>query len=197
MHNLLSFFFLADGHNIFTWLTPVIAVICLAIGVAGGVFVYKHNRDKKIGTATAEANSIVEKGKAEAKALKKEAILEAREETHKLKSEHERQVRERNQELNKQEQKLSAREEALDKREEMMLKKFDQLDTQQKHLSSQQSELAKRQNEIDKAAEKITAELERVAGLTKDEAKQVLIDQITADARFDRSLYGISNGQEV
>lgn len=185
MTNLLSFFFLANGQNIFAWLTPVIAVVCLAAGVAGGVLVYKLNRDKKIGTATAEANSIVEKGKAEAKALKKEAILEAREETHKLKSEHERQVRERNQELNKQEQKLGAREEALDKREEMMLKKFDQLDTQQKHLSAQQSELAKRQNEIDKASEKITAELERVAGLTRDEAKQVLIDQITADARKD------------
>ena len=111
MHNLLSFFFLANEPAVLpVYLAIIIAIVTMMVGLAGGIFVYKHNRDKKIGTATAQANEIIERGKAEAKALKKEAILEAREETHKLKSEHERQVRERNQELNKQEQKLGARE---------------------------------------------------------------------------------------
>ena len=73
MTNLLSFFFLANGQNTLpVWLGILIGVFALIAGLAGGIFVYKTNRDKKIGTATAEAISIVEQGKAEAKALKKE-----------------------------------------------------------------------------------------------------------------------------
>ncbi|MCM1043773.1 MAG: ribonuclease Y [Corallococcus sp.] len=181
----LTFFFLAEP-NILLWLLPlIVGVVCLLGGTAIGILVYKHDRDKKIGKAMAEAESIVEKAHVEAKGLKKEAILEAREETHKMKAEQERQARERNAELNKQEQKLDQRESALDKREEILLKKLDQLDVQQKQLANHQAEINKRQQEVDNAFNQMTEELEKVASLTKDEAKQLLISSIESDARKD------------
>ncbi len=180
----LSFFFLAS--DILLWLLPVIVgIVCLLGGGALGAFIHKLNRDKKIGQANAEANSIVEQAREEAKTLKKEAILEAREESQKLKIEHERMVRERNAELQKQEARMNQKEEALDKKEEMLLQKLDRIDVQQKQLLTQQNELNRRQQEIDKSHDQMRAELERVASLTKDEAKQLLIESVTAEARKD------------
>ena len=177
--NHIAFFFLAES-NLLTWLIPVIVgILCLCAGGALGMYIHKYVRDKKIGTTKAEAQAIVDNANIEAKALKKEAILEAREEAHKLKQEHDRQVREKNQELQRQENRLNQKEEALDKKEEIVLKKIDQLDIQQKHISSQQNELNKRQQELEKSSERIEAELERVASLTKEEAKQILIESIT------------------
>ena len=183
--NHIAFFFLAES-NLLQWLIPVlVGVLALGGGTALGMFIHKYVRDKKIGTTKAEAQTIVDNARSEAKALKKEAILEAREEAHKLKQEHDKQVREKNQELQRQENRLNQKEEALDKKEEIVLKKIDQLDSQQKHIASQQNELNKRQQEIDKSAERMEQELERVASLTKEEAKQLLVESITSEARKD------------
>ena len=115
--------------------------------------------------------------------MKKEAIKEAKEETQKLKNEQERQFRERNSELQKQENRMHQKEEALDKKEELFLKKLDQIDVQQKQISEKQADLNRRQQELEKSEERKQQELQRVAGLTKEEAKQQLVDAMLADAR--------------
>lgn len=184
MH-LFSFFFLT-GNSDMTWLWILIAaVVCLAIGGVAGVFFHKLDRDKKIGKAKTEAESIVNSGRDEAKKLKKDALFEAREEIQKLRNEHEHKVRERNSELQRQENKLNQKEDALDKKEEMLLKKLDQLDIQQKSLIQQQNDLHIKEQEISKSNEKMLAELERIAGLSKEDAKQLLIESITSEARKD------------
>ncbi|MEG2015106.1 MAG: ribonuclease Y [Clostridia bacterium] len=116
---------------------------------------------------------------------KKEAILEAKEEVIKLRAEHDKQVKDKNLEFSKQEFRLTQKEESLDQREELLLKKIDQLDNQQKQLSATQSELDKKQIEVGKANEKMLAELQKVANMTQDEAKQCLIENITSEARKD------------
>lgn len=178
-------FFLADSTP--SWvhiLIPIIVgVLCLVGGGAIGVLVYRHNRNKKVGSAQEQANSIIDFAKDEAKTLKKEAIQEARKEAQKIKNEQERQFRERNGELSKQENRMNQKEEALDKKEELLLHKLDRIDVQQKELIGQQNELTKRKQELDKSEQKIQAELERVAGLSREEAKQTLVDEMVADAR--------------
>lgn len=180
--NLLSFF-LAEP-DFLSWLIPLlVGLVCLATGGAVGALIYRNYRNKKVGTTQAQADSILDFAKEEAQSIKKDAIAEAREETHKIKNEQERQFRERNNELLKQENRMNQKEEALDKKEELFLKKLDQIDVQQKQISDKQAELNRRQQELEKSEEKKQQELERVAGLSREEAKQILVDTMVSDAR--------------
>ena len=177
-------FFLAST-DLLSWLIPLVCVGCLGGGGVAGALVYRSYRNKQVGTTQEQVSAMLDVAKEEAKTLKKEAIAEAREETQKLKNEQERQFRERNSELQKQENRMHQKEEALDKKEEMFLKKLDQIDVQQKQITEKQQDLSRRQQELEKSEEKKRLELERVAALTREEAKQMLVDMMVSDARKD------------
>ncbi len=182
MRDILSFFFLANPDNNILWIV-LVAILSLLAGGLTGYLIYKQDVKKKIGDVNAHVEKVKADAEAEAKSIKKDAILEAKGEIKKERDEFEAKKREKNSELARLETKLTQKEATLDKREDGLLKRLDQLDIQQKQIQSQQSALAKRQNEIEKAAEKITEELERVAGLSREEAKQLVIDEIMSDAR--------------
>ena len=92
-------------------------VVALIIGAAVGIVVYKFVIDKKLGNAQAEAARILEDSRQEAKSMRKEALIEAKEEQHRLRTEVDREVRERRAEVQKLEQRVAAREEALTRKE--------------------------------------------------------------------------------
>ncbi len=184
MHSLLTFFLAESTIPSWVWFVlPAVGIVFAGVGVAVGICIYRRYRNRKIGSTQAQADSILNFAREEAKTLKNEAIREAREENQRQKNEAERQFRERSGELAKQESRMNQKEQALDKKEEMLLKKLDQIDVQQKQLIAQQGELNRRSQEIDKSEEKIQQELERVAGLTKDEAKQLLVEGMESEAR--------------
>lgn len=181
MSNLLSFFFaLGDW-----WLFVVLTIVGVLVGGLVVYFVNRQISNNKIDNAKNYAQSIIEEAQNEAKSLKKEAILEAKEETLKLKQDFEKQSKERSGEIKKQEQRILQKEDILDKKEEALLRKTEQSEQIQKSLSAQQSELDKRRNEMDKFNEKLLAELEKAANMSKEEAKQELVDTMTDAARKD------------
>lgn len=184
------------------WVIPVIiavAVVCLAGGGAIGALVYRKRRNDKVGTTQVEidtarkeaadirqqAENVLETAREDAQNLKLDAQREAREEAQRIKAENERVYRERNQELQRQENRNHQKEEALDKKESILLEKLDRIDVQQKQLIAQQNELNKRDEDLKKSEERIQQELERVAGMSREEAKQVIVDGMVADARRD------------
>lgn len=189
---MLSFFLASATPN---WVIPVIiavAVLCLAGGGAIGAFIYRKLRNNKVGTIEQEADrirgqaeTVLEEARRNAQELKKDAQREAREEAQRIKAENDRQYRERTSELQRQENRIHQKEEALDKKESLLLEKLDRIDVQQKQLIAQQNELNRRDEELKKSEEHVQAELERVAGLSREEAKQIIIDGMVADARKD------------
>lgn len=189
---MLSFFLASATPN---WVIPVIiavAVLCLAGGGAIGAFIYRKLRNNKVGTIEQEADrirgqaeTVLEEARRNAQELKKDAQREAREEAQRIKAENDRQYRERTSELQRQENRIHQKEEALDKKESLLLEKLDRIDLQQKQLIAQQNELNRRDEELKKSEERVQAELERVAGLSREEAKQIIIDGMVADARKD------------
>jgi len=185
MHYLSLLSFFADGNMVLLIVLPIIAIIA---GGALGYFINRQIINNKIGNAKNVAQSIVDEAKSEAKTLKKEAILEAKEETLKLKTEFERQTKERRSELQRQETRMIQREETLDKKEETLTKKSEQLEQQQKAISQKQSEIDKKLTEVDKFNEKLIAELEKAAQMSKDEAKQSLVEAMTSEARKDAAV---------
>ena len=189
---MLSFFLASATPN---WVIPVIiavAVLCLAGGGAIGAFIYRKLRNNKVGTIEQEADrirgqaeTVLEEARRNAQELKKDAQREAREEAQRIKAENDRQYRERTSELQRQENRIHQKEEALDKKESLLLEKLDRIDVQQKQLIAQQNELNRRDEELKKSEERVQTELERVAGLSREDAKQIIIDGMVADARKD------------
>ncbi len=183
---LLKMLGLFAGEAVVDWWLIVVAAV-VGIGLGAGIFflVDKQILAKRINSAKNQANTIIDEAKVEAKTLKKEAILEAKEEILKQKTEFEKETKERNRELTKQEDRLIQREGTLDKKEDALLKRQEQQEALSKSLQEQQGEIARKQAELEKYTEKISAELERVSGMTKEEARETLVESIIAEARRD------------
>ena len=168
-----------------------VALICVAVivglGVGGlvGWLIYKKMTDKKLGTVEERAKKMVDDATVECKALKREAILEEKEHDSKLPSQFEKETREKKNELNKLEQRLQTKEDNLDKREDSLTKRSEELDKQKKDLQNKELEIKRTQEKINHQHDLMVAELEKVAQLTRDEAKQLLTEEILDETRRD------------
>ena len=163
-------------------------IVALGIGIFVGIFVNKKLTESKLGKVQAREQKIIDDAKNECKALKKEAILEAKEQELQLRNEFERESKEKKIELQKQEQRILQKEDSLDKKEEALSKKNDALEQQKKELANKELEIKKTQDKINHQHELMISELEKVAQLTKDEAKQILSNEILDETRHDVAL---------
>lgn len=175
--------------------TPVAVVLAIAgiiVGAAVGLLIYILLIKKKIGISKQLANKMVEEAINEAKSLRKEAIAEGQAEVQKEKSSFENEMKERASEVQRNEQRLSQRESSLDKKENLLEKKEANLDAKlegveeiKNNLARQQDELNDKKREISEAHERMVEELEKVSNLSREEAKQQLIEAIEDDAKKD------------
>ena len=163
-------------------------IVALGIGIFVGIFVNKKLTESKLGKVQAREQKIIDDAKNECKALKKEAILEAKEQELQLRNEFERESKEKKIELQKQEQRILQKEDSLDKKEEALSKKNDALEQQKKELANKELEIKKTQDKINHQHELMISELEKVAQLTKEEAKQILSNEILDETRHDVAL---------
>ena len=165
----------------------VVAVAAIVMFFVGGMLRQK-SIDKKLGTVQDRTKKMIDDATAECKSIKKEAILEAKEQELQLRNEFEKECREKKFELQKQEQRLVQREEILDKKEDTLLKQNNSLEQQKKELVNKENEVKKTQEKINHQHELMIQELEKVAQLTKEEAKKQLAGEILDDARHDVAL---------
>ncbi len=165
-------------------LVAAIAVACCVLLVFG-----KLSADKKLGTtkervrqieedAKAEAERIKSQGKEESKRALKEALLEAKEQDLKLRNEFERETKEKRAEIQRMEQRLTSKEDALDKKTEA-------LEQQKADLHKKEDEVSQLQEKLSSQHELMIQELEKVAQLTKDEAKRLLTEEILDETRHE------------
>lgn len=185
-----SSLFLSGGSDT-AWIIVIAAAAALIIAIIGiivGTKMTEKARNRKIGSAEAVIARMKEDAEQECKALKKEAILEAKEADLKLRNEFERESKEKRLELTKLEQRLNQKDEVLSKKDSNLLKRNEEIEQQQKELEKRVAEINKIQERVESQAELMTAELEKVAGLTKEEAKQRLVEQIIDDARKDAAI---------
>lgn len=182
----LSTLFLASDGNLGLIIGMVVGIVAaLALGLFIGYFVYKKNTEKKLGDVQARTQKMIDDANAECKAFKKEAILEVKEQELKSRNEFEKETRDKKAELNKQEQRLNQKEDTLDKREDALLKKTDELERQKKNLADKEQEVKRTQDKVNHQHELMLQELEKVAQLTRDEAKKLLTDEILEETRRD------------
>ena len=166
-----------------TWAFILIAVAFTLAGFAIGIF-FIVKRTKKTKEDVAK---ILENAYAEAKTAKKEAILEAKEEVQALKAKCDAEIAERRNEIMKTENRISQKEDFIIKKEEGLDKKIESLELSQKKLQEREEELVVLKQKQEEINNSMSTELQKVAKMTKEEAKQVLIDKYVDEAKHDAS----------
>ena len=163
----------------------LVAAICVFVGV----FSYRKSIEKKVGSAEQRVRNIIgnaeeeaakirAQGKEDSKRALKEALLEAKEQDLKLRNEFERETKDKKAELQRMEQRLTQKEDSLDK-------KIESLEQQKQHLLKQEEEVKILQEKISSQHELMIQELEKVAQLTRDEAKRLLTEEILDSTRHE------------
>ncbi|MDY4484894.1 MAG: ribonuclease Y [Anaerovibrio sp.] len=157
------------------------AIAALTVGGAGGYMMRKQAAEKQIGSAEEEARRIVKAAESKGEAAKKEKLLEAKEDVHRLRQELDRETRDRRNELQRQERRLVSKEENLDR-------KLDSLEKKEENLAFKEAKLEKSQAAIDELHEKQKSELERISTLTTEEAKAMLLAEIDEELQHEKAM---------
>ena len=168
------------------YLIPIIAVIIgivvgAFIGVPMGIRRRKEFAEREIGSAEEEARRIVNDAFKSAESKKREALVEAKEEVLKAKAEHDREVKERRSELQRQENRLQQKEENMDRKVENMERK-------EETLSAKILKLDASQVEVEEIRKSHLETLERISGLTTEEAKSYLLSQLEEDVTHESAM---------
>ncbi|MBU3142064.1 ribonuclease Y [Clostridium sp. CF012] len=164
----------------------MILIVCaILVVVFVGIFVVIYSRKNRsqanISKAEKEAKRILDESEKNAESKKKEAILEAKEEVHRLRTDLEKESRERRNEVQRLERRNIQREESLDK-------KSDVLERKEENLTKKQQEIEMLEESVQDLHTKQREELERLSGLTSEEAKQVLLDEIKKEIKHDAAI---------
>ncbi|HEY9577923.1 MAG TPA: ribonuclease Y [Pseudobacillus sp.] len=166
-------------------ITIISILLGLIVGVVVGYFVRKSIAESKIAGAKSAADQIIDDAKREAEALKKEALLEAKDEIHKLRTDTELELRERRNELQRQENRLLQKEENLDRKDESLDKRELQLEKKEEILAERQQHIEEMDSKVEEMIKKQQAELERIASLTRDEARSIILDRTEQELAHD------------
>lgn len=155
--------------------------IAAGLGLVGFLLGYLLRRfvaEAKIRSAEEAARRILEDARKEAEAKKREAILEARDEAYRIKREAEREIREQRAEIQRLERRIVQREESLERKAEA-------LERRERALAQKEQEVAKAREEVEALRREHRLELERIAGLTSEQAKEQLLREIEAEVRHE------------
>lgn len=160
----------------------IAVIITLVVAVPTSLFIANKNYQKasalKIGNAEDKAREIIDEAVKTAETKKREALLEAKEESLRTKNELDKEIRERRSEISKNEHRIAQKEENLDKKNEALEKK-------EAEFAKKEAVLNKEKEEVAKLNEQRVQELERISGLTSEQAKEFLLKTVEEDAKVD------------
>ena len=153
-------------------------LLATVVGAVVGFFVRKSIAEAKINGAANEARRILDDASREAEALKKEALLEAKDEIHTLRTEAELDIRDRRSELQKQENRLMQKEENLDRKDETLDKREHMLEKKEESLVVRQQQIEELESKVGELVQKQQTELERISNLTSEQAKAIILGKV-------------------
>ncbi|MEW5865387.1 MAG: ribonuclease Y [Bacillota bacterium] len=159
----------------------ITVVVSVLVGGALGYLARKVLAEAKIGSAELAAKRVVEEAEKEAEAAKREILLEAKEEAHRLRNEIEQEERARRAELQRTERRLLQKEESLDR-------KLDSIERKEESIARKERELDAAREELAELHAKQRAELQRVSGLSSEEAKALLLKDIENEIRHEAAV---------
>ena len=156
----------------------VVGLAALAIGMLVGYILRKSIGEKTIGNAEQKARNLILDAENRAETLRKEKILEAKEEAHRQRSEAEREIRERRNEIQKSERRLIQKEESIDRKLENIEKKEESITNKEKNITN-------KQQEMERLVSRQLEELEKISGYSIEQAREIILNKVEKEARSD------------
>ena len=161
-------------------MTVVIGIVFLIVGILIGYIYRKNIGEKAIGSAEMQAKNMLLDAQNTAENLKKERILEAKEEIHRLREDYEKEFKIRRNEVQKSERRILQKEENIDR-------KLENIEKRENGLTKREQSMNEKHKEIDAYIAKQVAELERISGYSREEAREILLKEVEGDIRKDAS----------
>lgn len=166
-------------------ITIILAVVLAAAAFAAGWFVNNRIGQNKISSAEERAKSLLADAERDANNLKKEKLLEVKDEWFKKKQEYEQEVNSKRSKLQAFEKQLNGREENIERRVELMNRKERDLNQAKKNLDELHRHTEEKQTQLQRLLQEENQRLERVSGMTREEAKNLLMSNMIDDAKSD------------
>lgn len=160
----------------------IIGVAALLIGILLGKLIFAKNTQQKIAEAEAQSRKIISDGQSQAENLKKEKLLEAKEKFVQLKADHDKEVLQRNQKIAESENRIKQKEQALNQKDQSLEKQVKENEAIKDNLNRQIEVVNIKRTELEKHQEEHIRRLEKVAGLSAEDAKAQLIESLRQEA---------------
>src|SRR5690625_1529348 len=161
----------------------ILLALILIVGIVVGYLIRKSIAEAKISSAENLAQQIVDEANRNADAAKKEALLEAKEESHVFRQQVEEELRERRVEIQRQEDRIAQREEILDKKSITFDKREVSLEKREQSLTEKQQQIEEMESKVEALLVEQQTELERISGYTTDQAKQIILTKLENDLK--------------
>ena len=163
-------------------LLVVITALLTAVIVAVAMNLYQKNvATKQVGSAEEKARAIIDEALKSAEETKREKLLEVKEESLKARNDLEKEIRDRRNEIQKSERRIQQKEETIDKRSE-------QIERKEQSLHAREESINKKSKEVERLNEQRVQELERISGLTSDQAKEQLLSAMEDEIKHDTAM---------
>ncbi|MFN8152949.1 MAG: ribonuclease Y [Bacteroidia bacterium] len=167
----------------------IAAVAGLVIGGLIAYLITKKNNQTILGAAEEKANAIIKEAQSKGEILLKDKTMEAKDRFYQMKTEHEKHIAEKDKNIQQAENRIKQKEGNLNQQIEQNKRKQTELETLQNNLNSQLEIVNRRKEELDKAHHKQVQALEKIAGLSADEAKAQLVEALKAEAKTEAMQY--------
>ena len=161
----------------------ITGLVALAAGIFAGKVIFSKNTARKIEEAEQQARKIISDAKSNAENIKKERMLEAKEKFVQLKAEHDREVNEKNRKVADAEGRIKQKEQTINQKLESLDKQTKENDSIKEHLNRQIEVVNQKRTELEKHQEEHIRRLEKIAGLTAEEAKAQLLESLKQEAQ--------------
>jgi len=160
-------------------------LVAVLAGIVAGFILKQIFTAKKTKASESLAARIVEESKKEAETIKKEAILQAKENFLKLKADFDRETKDTKNDLDGLEKRIRSKEENLDKRIDSLAQKETSIEGREKSLVTKEAAIEEKHNKLDAVLEEQKEKLQKIAGISPEEAKNILIQSMEAEAKRD------------
>ena len=164
-------------------ITIIVAIAGLVAGIIAGKFIFAKDTKKRIEEAELQAHSLIREAELRAETIRKEKELDAKERFVQLKAEHDREIMERNRKMGEGENRIRQKEQGLNQKTEQLERQIKENDAIKQNLNRQIEVVNLKQAELEKHQEEHMRRLEKISGLTAEEAKAQLVESLKHEAQ--------------
>ncbi|MDD4027675.1 MAG: ribonuclease Y [Bacilli bacterium] len=169
--------------------TLLLSILTSVIGLGVGVTSVVIYNSRRVNSASKKHDEIVDKAKKEAERIKRDSILETKEENHKLKLEVEKEIKDKKLEIKDLEDRLIQREKNIDKRDETLQNRDKMLDEKDNALSQKQKDIQKTEVEVEEVKKQQLELLEKIANYSKDQAHDLILKRVESEMDVEIANY--------